>query len=708
MDCNIKTIVKQKEVHTLCSYLNYCLKIATPCDHTDISSNIKVCLSFLKILAQSLCILCSIVKVVQKIISKQNQTVIFRTPKIKYFQDCKINLDCVNVMTPTLNISTDNSRFKIFYFANASLSPTLDSWSIQASALVWVSKKTAQFHELSRSQFHAVISIPLYVHIEQDCTVEVYVSYTSLVEQTKWQQLNVCSIEVKDALVQFSIFQPAIYTVVVSKKRPSSSNIIYSSSEGSVVLQLDSTSEIKVRFPEEALFTSCINVNVECLYYDKFYVPEDIGKLKILAAPIIALSPVGSSFKKKVCVILPLPKANDVFHWNKNCTLTILYSQTGVNTIPNWKVLHTDYVIDFQNKTVTFYTSHFTLFSVFWNILDSALPEQFKLHATFNLPRFSFWVYFRALMTEYTNKKQFGICVVCYRFNDPSAHFSNQYPHEVGTCKPRKIRAGKLRIQLKSGLFNADHLAGESSLTKFVDFCGHDFDIHFACMFKSKEMLDVGLIGKVQVHNGDEELSFNLIKNSNQILKRTKAGNKLKLKEVNKEIHKNLMNLCRVRNWSKLIVNPGCTKTDTSKNVSDNIIMPVNSCFEHTSAINNSNFNKVLINSNSEIKETFEKKESRKRRFESDISSEKFSESKLDDIAGEVSKWWKSLGRKLNISENVLQEIDLNFRHCGEKEKAFQMLLTWREKDPENCTPKKLYNVLKSSGLKYTGTQCLT
>ena len=67
-------------------------------------------------------------------------------------------------------------------------------------------------------------------------------------------------------------------------------------------------------------------------------------------------------------------------------------------------------------------------------------------------------------------------------------------------------------FRLKSGLFNADELAGESSLVKFVDFCGHDFDIHFACVFKSKEMLDVGLIGKVLVNNGQEELSFNLIK----------------------------------------------------------------------------------------------------------------------------------------------------------------------------------------------------
>ena len=115
----------------------------------------------------------------------------------------------------------------------------------------------------------------------------------------------------------------------------------------------------------------------------------------------------------------------------------------------------------------------------------------------------------------------------------------------------------------------------------------------------------------------------------------------------------------------------------------------------------------MLKNSGSEIKSRFGKKDSRKRKFESIISSEKFNESKLDDIAGEVSKWWKSLGRKLDISEHKLQEIDLNFRHCGEKEKAFQMLLTWREKDPENCIPKNLFKILNNSGLNYTASQCL-
>ena len=91
----------------------------------------------------------------------------------------------------------------------------------------------------------------------------------------------------------------------------------------------------------------------------------------------------------------------------------------------------------------------------------------------------------------------------------------------------------------------------------------------------------------------------------------------------------------------------------------------------------------------------------RKRKFDT-FSSEPLTESKLDDIAGSISRSWKSVGRKLSLSELELREIDLDYSTSGEREKAFQMLITWRERDPENCVSEKLFSILTESGLKHT------
>ena len=65
------------------------------------------------------------------------------------------------------------------------------------------------------------------------------------------------------------------------------------------------------------------------------------------------------------------------------------------------------------------------------------------------------------------------------------------------------------------------------------------------------------------------------------------------------------------------------------------------------------------------------------------------------------------MGRKLNLVELELREIELNFCHSDEKEKAFQMLIGWREREPENCSVVKLHSVLNDSGLKHTALKCL-
>lgn len=77
-------------------------------------------------------------------------------------------------------------------------------------------------------------------------------------------------------------------------------------------------------------------------------------------------------------------------------------------------------------------------------------------------------------------------------------------------------------------------------------------------------------------------------------------------------------------------------------------------------------------------------------------------ESQLDDISENIARDWKKVGRKLNLQERDLNEINMNFRDDTEQEKAFQMLLTWRERYPDQFTSGRLNKVLRQCNLKYT------
>ena len=82
-------------------------------------------------------------------------------------------------------------------------------------------------------------------------------------------------------------------------------------------------------------------------------------------------------------------------------------------------------------------------------------------------------------------------------------------------------------------------------------------------------------------------------------------------------------------------------------------------------------------------------------------------DAKLDIIAGEIPSKWKRVGLKLGIDAKRIQELDQNNRNESEREKAFQMLLMWREKDPDSCCNSTLANALRSCDLNYTARQCL-
>ena len=129
-----------------------------------------------------------------------------------------------------------------------------------------------------------------------------------------------------------------------------------------------------------------------------------------------------------------------------DATLTFKYSQTAIGYRPRWEIFNPKYTINWITSTVQFKVHHFTLFSVFWNLVDLTVPEKLKLHASSHIPHFSFWVSCQALMTRCVDR-EFGLCILCHRFGSSVTDFSKQYPIEVGQCKPRKIKSGKLKIK---------------------------------------------------------------------------------------------------------------------------------------------------------------------------------------------------------------------------------------------------------------------
>ena len=72
---------------------------------------------------------------------------------------------------------------------------------------------------------------------------------------------------------------------------------------------------------------------------------------------------------------------------------------------------------------------------------------------------------------------------------------------------------------------------------------------------------------------------------------------------------------------------------------------------------------------------------------------------KLLDLARDVVKFWKNLGRELQIPEARLDEIDIDYQGQGVVEKAYQMLLSWRDKCYPSNTFRCIYDVLSNQRL---------
>ena len=70
-------------------------------------------------------------------------------------------------------------------------------------------------------------------------------------------------------------------------------------------------------------------------------------------------------------------------------------------------------------------------------------------------------------------------------------------------------------------------------------------------------------------------------------------------------------------------------------------------------------------------------------------------ENELHDLANDVSPFWKKLGRQLKIKDLKLSQLDEDHQQDA-YEKAYQMLLHWRETRLDQATYQMLYNALTS------------
>ena len=90
-----------------------------------------------------------------------------------------------------------------------------------------------------------------------------------------------------------------------------------------------------------------------------------------------------------------------------------------------------------------------------------------------------------------------------------------------------------------------------------------------------------------------------------------------------------------------------------------------------------------------------------------EVEVEELTEAKLDQLSGEIAKSWKHVARNLGVGEKKIAEIDLNNQNEGEREKAFQIFMVWREMDPDNFNGETLGRALYKCDLKFTARQFL-
>lgn len=70
-------------------------------------------------------------------------------------------------------------------------------------------------------------------------------------------------------------------------------------------------------------------------------------------------------------------------------------------------------------------------------------------------------------------------------------------------------------------------------------------------------------------------------------------------------------------------------------------------------------------------------------------------DNELHELAFHVSPFWKILGRELKVEESKLAQLEVDYQQ-DTYEKAYQMLLHWRQKRDDQATYQILFNALTS------------
>jgi hypothetical protein len=70
----------------------------------------------------------------------------------------------------------------------------------------------------------------------------------------------------------------------------------------------------------------------------------------------------------------------------------------------------------------------------------------------------------------------------------------------------------------------------------------------------------------------------------------------------------------------------------------------------------------------------------------------------LWDLSGHISTVWKQVGRKLEIKESIIENIEIEHGRESNREKAYQLLLTWTRQLGSEATLHELLNALAYIG----------
>lgn len=654
-----------------------------------------------------------------------------------------ITLGDICVIIPEENLSgLLQSEFSLEITEDMSFHPKLSHRQVLASEVIEMEPHGATFYE----DAPAIISLPYDVKVGWNDNVMCLCSNTGVGQRAKWESMNPEDYTVFASHVEIKAYHFSLFAIVVSKGYPEAHKTIKAGVGG--CLYVPEVPGVEILFPESSLLYD-IEASVKVLYADEPYdVDHSDPEVLALAAPVVQLGPRGCVFNPNssdfVTVCLPLPNGKEIQErYGSDRQLTFWCSSTTEDEDLEWqqfqpKFRHVDND-DESLCSVYFSVEHFSYFRVLWDIIDSILWEA-KLGVSNLIPVFQFNVSFQALMSEVSDiGGRFGICVACYRFGKPLEGIGN-FPILVGKCiAPKMLSTGNLQIRLESDHFKADTSIGVKELVAVENFTGRPFVIQFGCQFIG-EAPDHGNFGSVIVeqpsqYGGNQSvLSFLLDKPRD-----ADAVNSSLDWEV--QLTKELTALLSIKAekdmgddvWHEVADSLGYTPREISNlNSCDNPMAAVIADYKRRGGMPHQfiaalyktgspgNMTKQHMSKRSETARVMEeersemepkmcpcvRKNARKRRRNEPVNWEE----KFQDLAQKLvgNSKWKQLGRVLGVGDGKIQEIehDCSMRQDGLQEKAYQVLVAWRDLYPDRCNLDNISTALCKIGLNAVARQC--